>query len=119
MGLGIYNITLDNADGLDLSLGGACKATVSGSPSYLDLDLDGMSGLELWGSCANLGLESSGKSTVRAFEMAAQKAKLDISGMCEIDCHVTEHLEIEVTGSSTVRYKGSPLTEQHVRPFKN
>jgi|GEM_PF-911011 len=79
-----------------VSVSGASDVTISGASTYLEL------------IC-------SGASDLKAEKFKAKDAKVTCSGASSSKINITDTLEIQVSGASDVKYKGSPtITAQTV-----
>jgi hypothetical protein len=76
----------------------------------LTIDSSGASHIKAEGKTASLDLDISGASSVDATALTVSDASVDASGASHVDLMVTERLNAEASGASTVSYKGSPST---------
>jgi len=75
----------------------------------LDVNVSGAGDVLIEGAVVNqFNLSVSGSGTLKAFGMTAVRADIDISGSGKTELTVTGHLKVDVSGSGTVYYKGSP-----------
>lgn len=94
-------------------LSGSSKIQARINASKVSFSTSGLSNVELSGSCNKFDIETSGTSTISAFDFAAKTAFIESSGTSKLELNVTEKLKVESSGASTITYKGSPIVEQH------
>jgi len=100
-------------DDLFLLTSGASEIDLSLSVNQMKIDCSGASELDLKGNADELELLNSGASEVDAQNLEIKTAKLLCSGASETIVHVTERLNIEVSGASEIKYKGNPTVEKN------
>jgi len=88
---GSGDVTADGLKGDEIafSIGGSGHLKATGVAKTVDASIDGSGHIDLAG-------------------LAAPKAKASISGSGAIDVNATDSLDASISGSGTVRYKGSP-----------
>ena len=96
----LSTLTADGAVSLDADIGsvpelnvrvsGASRATVTGSAEWLDLDV-------------------SGASQYHGFGVESREARVRASGASLADLWVHDRLEVDGSGATTIRYRGSPI----------
>ncbi|HMO38644.1 MAG TPA: head GIN domain-containing protein [Saprospiraceae bacterium] len=92
------DLTISGSGGMDLALDAKdVGATISGSGNiYLE------------GVADALDFVVSGSGDFRCFDLAANSARINISGSGSAEVHVSEALNVRISGSGNVRYKGTP-----------
>ncbi|HEY0891888.1 MAG TPA: DUF2807 domain-containing protein [Cellvibrio sp.] len=110
-GAGNVNFAELNAKLLRMELSGAANVRVNSVNSQeQDYDLSGASNTEIQ-SASNtqeLDVGASGASNFRAKNLTAKRAHLEASGASHIEASVTEMLDANASGASSVDYYGSP-----------
>ena len=95
---------------LKLSFSGASdlegKISVNGK---LDIDLSGASDIEINGSAAEVAIDASGASDVKAFDFTTTNCTVDASGASSVRITVNKELSAKLSGASNVQYKGTAL----------
>lgn len=92
-----------------ISLNGASKGQVSGFQfKDFDVELAGASVLQVSGKAKRLKLDLAGASVLKAYELTTDEALVDVSGACKAEINVLNDLNAEVSGASTVHYRGNP-----------
>ncbi|MDR2205081.1 MAG: DUF2807 domain-containing protein, partial [Flavobacteriaceae bacterium] len=96
-----------NTEQLNLESSGASniqlKSSVAGT---VKVDLSGSSKVYLSGSAKNLSTDLSGASSFNAENFEVETADIESSGSSNVSINVTQKLNIESSGASTVNYKG-------------
>lgn len=108
---GAVSVTADQSlqfDRLDLDISGACSLEFDMEADRLDLDLSGASKLRLNGYANYLDADCSGSSKLMLAGLKTKTISLDSSGATTAEFWVTESLDVESSGASSVRYKGEP-----------
>ena len=91
---------------LDLELSGASKCDIEVKAEKIVLNVSGAVTLDLVGSADRMEGEISGATSMRAYEFPVKEASLQISGASNVKINVTRKIDLDVSGASTVRYKG-------------
>lgn len=78
----------------------------------LDLNLSGASDLKVSGNASVLTINSSGASDIDGFALNANICKATASGASDITISVINELTAEASGSSEIRYRGSPAIKE-------
>lgn len=95
------NVNITTSGGSDVSLSGV-------SATLLNLQTSGGSDVKLEGTTTNFQVNASGGSDVAAFQLKATNCTTSLSGGSDADLHVTDALNVSLSGSSDVRCKGNP-----------
>lgn len=109
----LVNVDLSGASNLDLTgnsgkmnidCSGASDGQIDGDVLVANVDLSGSSKLEVNGNTGKLTLDQSGASKFNSTGETAQ-ARVEVSGAAKCRLTVTESLDYEVSGASTLRVK--------------
>jgi hypothetical protein len=94
---GAANVHATGIQGPTFAVGvtGAANAELSGQVDVLELTIDGA-------------------GSVRANDLHAKEARVDLSGVGSADVNATDKLKANVSGVGTVRYRGTPTVEKDV-----
>ncbi len=102
-----------NAQNLRIELSGASdisgKLNVSGN---LKVDLNGASDLTISGMADNMSVDANGASEVKAYEFAVSNCSIEASGASSVQVTVDKELSAELSGASSVRYKGTAVIKE-------
>lgn len=105
---------LTSSETLDIHLTGASEGSLEIKAPRINADLTGASHISLSGETKDLDIEGAGASEVKCFELKTENTRLDISGACSAQVFASVKLEVEASGASEVRYKGTPAITQSV-----
>jgi hypothetical protein len=98
------NVTGDTE--INLSGSSDIKGKLTGGK--VKLSAKGSSDVHLTGSATDVFIDVSGASDFKGGNFTAQTATVKASGASDATVHVENSLNADVSGSSTVKYKGSP-----------
>lgn len=107
---GASKITLENlwdTPNGRIELSGASNFTGEVAVDRLNLDLNGASRLDSYGSATSLDAELSGSSDIRDFDLAVENATLEMSGASEANLSISESIDIRASGASSLKFKGN------------
>lgn len=131
----VATISLPTLAGLDLS--GSSNVTVAGevnAPKF-NLDISGAGNVDIQelhvqsfesdmsgatslvmqrGEIGAGAYDISGSGEIKAFGVSQQSASLDLSGSAEAEVTVASKLDVKISGSGTVLYKGHPSVSQQI-----
>ncbi len=99
------------ASDFELKSSGASKVTLALEVKDLDLHSSGASSITLSGSANMYNLSLSGASNINTFELRAQDVEVSASGASKVDIYAENRLNVNTSGATKVRYKGSPQVE--------
>lgn len=102
------NATVKEEAEFDLS--GATKVQSKLRARRLEVDMSGACNVSLSGSANEAFFDLSGASKIDAGDFTINKATVESSGGTNITLNVEETLLVRSSGSSRIRYKGSPKT---------
>lgn len=113
----------------DLNISGQCDiigdGTVTGNETlsiqssgqgeiHLDVDfpkidahLSGQGNLTLKGDATDFSATVSGQGDVKCFDLITDNTRLDISGQSDVEITVNKRIDIESSGNSSVKYRGT------------
>ncbi|MDD3033300.1 MAG: DUF2807 domain-containing protein [Bacteroidales bacterium] len=94
---------------LSVECSGASTMNLTGRIINLEAEISGAAGLKLKGTGDNMEAEVTGASKLNAIEFVVNDADIDISGVSKAVVNVQKSLEAEVSGGSSIEYKGSPI----------
>jgi hypothetical protein len=93
---------------LEIEASGASKINLNLSADKINCDISGASSLDLMGSASHLQIDLSGASAFDALDLSVTICNIDASGASSAKVNVSQKLMVEGSGSSTIRYKGTP-----------
>ena len=93
---------------LSLDISGASNLDLEIDCTNLEIEASGASDAEIGGTATNMEVDASGASTIIATNIKCANAQVDASGASTVKIAVTDNLECESSGASSVLYKGNP-----------
>ncbi|MDR1585630.1 MAG: DUF2807 domain-containing protein, partial [Prevotellaceae bacterium] len=100
------NITIESSGSSDYSLWVDCNV--------LETKSSGSSDFELRGYAGEHTVNLSGSSEIEAFGLETKRMKLNASGSFSCEAWVAEKMDVSLSGSGVLRYKGYPVISQKV-----
>ena len=91
-----------------LSLAGASSADINIDSDDIEVRLKGASSANFSGKTKNIDADIAGASGLDTYDLVARSASIEASGASSAKVYAKEKLNIEASGMSSVRYKGSP-----------
>jgi hypothetical protein len=76
----------------------------------LELDLSGAGLVELEGRVRKMYVDLGGAGSLNAYDLVAEEAEIDLSGIGTAQVNVRDRLSGVVTGVGSIKYKGNPET---------
>lgn len=110
-GAGNVNFAALNAKLLEMELSGAANVRINSVNSQeQNYGLSGASNIEIKSAsnAQELDVGASGASNFRAKKLTAKQARLEASGASHIEASVTDLLDANASGASSVDYYGNP-----------
>ena len=101
----ILSVNQLGLDGLTLEADGASNVNLSLKAGKLTGDFSGASNVEIAGTCETLKLDVSGASNAKLSDFNVKKANVDNSGAAQVDLLISEELNADGSGASTIYYK--------------
>lgn len=93
---------------MDLRLTGASDSKIEIEVSKLDMNSSGGTNIVLRGKATEVKMDLSGATELHAFELAAEKYSLDISGAGDAEISVKDELNANISGAANLHYRGTP-----------
>ena len=97
-----------SADKLELEIAGSGRIDLDVTAREIFSRILGSGTIELHGECDRHVIEITGSGNMRAFDLQTQRCEISISGSGECRVFVTSALDVRISGSATVYYKGRP-----------
>ncbi len=103
-----FNVNgLDTDDNFYIDLSGASHVKGHFNTGNLTINLSGASVVEISGKGKNLSIESSGASLIKMINFESTGATIEASGASYSEFFVNGILNADVSGASTLKYKGN------------
>ncbi len=93
---------------LELDFSGAADITLKIEVESLEADFSGATDIEFDGKVKNAEIEISGAATLRAYGLEVNDLDLEVSGAANAKVLAIDHMKVDCSGASSVRYKGNP-----------
>lgn len=93
-----------------IDLSGSCTAQLDIDAKKIVIDASGATEITLKGTATDLAVDASGSTSIHCFDFITQNTTLDISGAGEAEVFASKSLGIDISGASSVQYKGSPAS---------
>ena len=104
-----------NADTLKLNISGSGEADLDVDTKLLETIISGDGKVKLQGIAGTHEFEISGSGSLEADELITTTSKIHISGSGDAFIAVIDAIEIEISGSGNVKYKGNAeITKQNL-----
>ena len=108
---GSGKITTENkikTDDLDLAVSGSGRLQINVDANEIDSSISGSGRIEAKGTSKSNDLSISGSGRLNAENLVAENYDISISGSGRCEINVTNELEVSISGSGSVYYKGNP-----------
>ncbi len=107
---GSGSITCDtfHIDDLTVNLLGSGVINIAAETSFLEVNLAGSGDIFLRGFADHTDLTISGSGTIHAYDLEQNNCIVNISGSGNMYVFVNELLDVHITGSGDVNYRGTP-----------
>jgi hypothetical protein len=96
---------------MQIDISGAASAEMDINVDDVDIDLEGMSKLRLYGTGNAMDVRITGASSLDAAEYQVNSATIDASGVSHVNVNASELLEVDASGGSEIRYSGNPVIQ--------
>jgi len=98
------------AQDFELDLSGATDVALVLEAARLTTKTSGAAEITLKGQSRQHFIETSGSSTIKAFDFVVSDYRLESSGAIDAQINVLNSLEVKSSGQSNIVYKGNPKT---------
>lgn len=109
-------ITLPSLEALDIT--GIGSGEIKGIKSdNFDIEVAGISDMELVGTCGNLDVDMAGLGEVRAEDLKCENVDVDLAGMGEISVYASKSVEADAAGMGNIEVYGNPEDVEKSKSF--
>ncbi|HSU37732.1 MAG TPA: head GIN domain-containing protein [Propionibacteriaceae bacterium] len=108
-----YRVTVKDLTGLTIT-GSGNMTMPKVSTNELRSRISGSGTITVAGTADTQRVDISGSGSFRAAELATRTASVDISGSGDTVIQVSDSLDVRITGSGSVRYRGNPGITEHI-----
>lgn len=98
------------AQDFELDLSGATDVALVLEAARLTTNTSGAAEISLKGQSRQHFIETSGSSTIKAFDFVVSDYRIESSGASDAQINVLNGLEVKSSGQSNIVYKGNPKT---------
>lgn len=109
-------ITLPSLNGLDIT--GIGTGEIKGIKSdRLEVEVAGISDMELSGTCGNLDIDMAGIGELRAEDLKCENVDVDLAGMGDISVYASKSVEADAAGMGNIDVYGNPEDVEKSKSF--
>lgn len=109
-------ITMPALKGLDITGIGAGEIKGIKADS-LDIEIAGISDMELFGSCGSLDVDMAGLGELRAEDLECEDVDVDLAGMGEISVYASDSVSADAAGMGSIEVHGNPKDVEKSKSF--
>jgi hypothetical protein len=91
---------------------GASKLNFNGKCDLVEMECSGASYTKFNGECESMSTEVSGASKFDGIDFKVNSLTIEANGVSSANIYVEKSLDVEISGGSSVRYKGSPTIKK-------
>lgn len=107
-------ISVPNLEGL--AVNGAGHITVKGmNNEKFEIDSNGAPTIIVSGTTKMVDIAANGAGKVDTQNLHATRAVVDARGVAKVDLDVSDQLDVEISGPSSVTYKGNPSVNKNIQ----
>lgn len=104
----IIGLSPIHADSMDLGMSGSGGINLDVDCKDLRMSVSGSGNVQLRGNATNSSVNISGSGNMRGYDLATRRSAITISGSGQAEVNVKDELDARISGSSEIRYIGSP-----------
>jgi len=109
----LVRISVPNLEGL--AVNGAGHITVKGvNNDKFEIDTNGAPAITVSGKTKLVDIAANGAGKVDTQNLHATRAVVDARGVAKIDLDVSDQLDVEISGPSSVTYNGNPTVNKNI-----
>jgi hypothetical protein len=109
----LVRISVPNLEGL--SVNGAGHITVKGvNNDKFEIDTNGAPAITVSGKTKLVDIAANGAGKVDTQNLHAARAVVDARGVAKVDLDVSDQLDVEISGPSSVTYNGNPTVNKNI-----
>lgn len=96
-----------NIENGNIELSGDAEFIGEIAANRLNLDTNGASTIDLYGSVVSMHADLSGSSEIKDYDLSVEDLVIDLSGASEAFLSISQTIDIEASGASELNYKGN------------
>jgi hypothetical protein len=101
-------------DDLELQISGSGIIDVAAEADDIFTRISGSGDILLEGTADDLDFEINGSGDIKAFDLLANAADVNISGSGDAEVNVSDELNVRISGSGDVLYRGNPVVDSRI-----
>ncbi|MDD5507229.1 MAG: DUF2807 domain-containing protein [Bacteroidales bacterium] len=106
---GSGNIDMEvDAQQVEAWLGGSGNIDLGTATNDLKATITGSGDIHIWGETLDSDLTITGSGNIRAYGLTQENCYVTISGSGNVYVSVSKYLDVKITGSGSVYYRGNP-----------
>ena len=106
-------ISVPNLEGLSVNGGGRFDVKGMNNDKF-EIDSNGAPAITVAGTTKMVDISANGAGKVDTQNLHATRAVVDARGVAKIDLDVSDQLDVEISGPSSVTYKGNPSVNKNI-----
>lgn len=99
---------------LFLELNGASKAAIDAEYTKIEVNMTGVSSLDISGKTKKITCEISGTSSINAEKLTMETAKINLTGVSEAIFGPAKTISGKLSGASKLKYSGNPVLQVNI-----
>ncbi|HWR32868.1 MAG TPA: head GIN domain-containing protein [Chitinophagaceae bacterium] len=105
---------INSSGTLTFNLTGAGEIKMELNAPVVKVDLSGAGNVTLSGETKDLLVDGSGATEINCFDLKAENTRVDISGAGDAEVFASVKLDVHVSGSADVKYKGNAIVTKSI-----
>jgi hypothetical protein len=97
-----------NIQQANIQIRGSGGVIFAGAIQQTVVQIGGSGNVQLSGTIQQANMQIRGSGSVKALESKIAQLQVEVAGSGNVEVHVTDHLDINLRGSGSVRFKGDP-----------
>jgi hypothetical protein len=106
--------TISGNEPLEMHVSGSGNINMQVNLPKVSTEVSGSGDVMLKGQAQEFNAEISGSGKVKCFDLVTENTTLDLSGASDAEVTANKKLDIEVSGSGSVHYKGTASVNQKI-----
>ena len=108
-----FKISTPNLEALSVMGAGQIEVKEMNNDKFV-ISADGAPTINVSGNSKSLGIDAKGAGKIDTHNLHASRATVDSKGVSRIDLDVSDQLDVNVSGPSSVTYRGDPVVNKTI-----